>query len=155
IAPATPGSQDPDRGRLSVVVSPAASPIPDRIERRARIRRSGSRPTWIIAICALAVLLRLRPPANTPPAPAPLLALVLSGVVEALSRFRIPRAVSAAVLLLLVAAAVGGTVDRIATPAQQWLMSAPRILHTIELKIRPAQSVLRRVDYIARRATAL
>lgn len=155
IAPAIPGSQDPDRGRLSVVVSPAAPPIRDRIERRARVRRSWSGPLWIIAICALAVLLRVGREALIPLALALLLAFVLSGVVEALCRFRIPRAVSAGVLLLLVAGAVGGTVDRIATPAQQWLMSAPRILHTIEVKIRPAQSVLRRVDYIAKRATAL
>jgi len=110
---------------------------------------------WIIAVCALVVVLRLGRDAFIPLGPALLVAFVLSGAVETARRYRIPRAVSAAVLLLLVAVALGATVDRIATPAQQWLLSAPRVLHTIELKIRPAQSALRRLDYIAKRATAM
>ena len=157
IAPAITGSQqDPDRGRVSVLPPPAVQPpAKDRGRRRVRVLRSWSRPLWIIAICALAVVLRLGRDALIPLGLALLVAFVLSGAVETLRRYRIPRALSAAVLLLLVAVAVGGTIDRIATPAQQWLMSAPRVLHTIELKIRPAQSLLRRVDYIAKRATAM
>jgi predicted PurR-regulated permease PerM len=157
IAPAISGSpQDPERGRISVLV-PATAPIAVREpgRGRARIRRSWSRPLWIIAACSLLVVLRLGREALIPLGLALLLAFVLSGAVEMLHRYRLPRALSAAVLLLLVAVAVGGTVDRIATPAQQWLLSAPRVLHTIELKIRPAQSVLRRVDYIAKRAAAI
>ena len=161
MAPAISGSpQDPDRGRISVLPAPAAPPTAhlatkDRSDHRARARRSWSRPLWIIAICALAAVLRLGRDALIPLGLALLVAFVLSGAVEALRRYRIPRALSAAVLLLLVAVAVGGTIDRIATPAQQWLASAPRVLHTIELQIRPAQSLLRRVDYIAKRATAM
>jgi predicted PurR-regulated permease PerM len=156
IAPAISASpQDPDRGRISVLAPPAAPlAIRARLPRRAR-SRNGSRPLWIIAACALVVVLRLGRDALIPLGLALLLAFVLSGAVEMLRRHHIPRALSAAVLLLLAAVAVGGTVDRIATPAQQWLLSAPRMLHTIELKIRPAQSVLRRVDYIAKRATAM
>jgi predicted PurR-regulated permease PerM len=153
IAPAIPGlPQDSARGRVTVLVPPTA-PIARR--QRARIRRTWSRPLWIIATCALVVVLHLGREALIPLGLALLTAFVLSGAVETLRRYRIPRALSAAVLLLLVAVAVGATVDRIATPAQQWLLSAPRVLHTIELKIRPAQSVLRRVDYIAKRATAM
>jgi predicted PurR-regulated permease PerM len=149
IVPAISGSpQDPDRGRISLLTAPQA-------RGRARIRRSWSRPLWIIAACALVAVLRLGREALIPLGLALLLAIVLSGVVEMLRAYRIPRALSAAVLLLLVAVAVGGTLDRIAAPAQQWLLSAPRVLHIIELKIRPAQSVLRRVDYIAKRATAM
>jgi predicted PurR-regulated permease PerM len=67
----------------------------------------------------------------------------------------VPRALSAAVLLVLLAAALGGTVDLIAAPAQQWMQNAPKLLRTIERRARPAQSVLRQVDDIARRAELL
>jgi predicted PurR-regulated permease PerM len=152
IAPAISGSpQEPDRGRISVV---APLGLKGRIDRRARMRRA-SRPLWIIAVCAGAVVLRLGRDALIPLGLALLVAFVLSGAVEMLRRYRIPRAVSAAVLLLMVAVAVGGTLDRIATPAQQWLASSPRVLRTIEQKMRPAQSLLRRLDYITKRATAM
>lgn len=124
-------------------------------DRRARARQTWSRPLWIIAICALIALLRLGSEAFIPLGLAVLVAFVFSGLVETLRRWHIPRMLSAAILLLLVALAVGGTIEAVATPAQQWLQSAPRILRTIEQRIRPAQSVLRRLDYITRRASAI
>jgi predicted PurR-regulated permease PerM len=110
---------------------------------------------WIIAVCALVVVLRVGREAFIPLGLAVLVAFVFAGLVETLRRWHIPRAVSAAILLLLVALAIGGTIDAVATPAQQWLQSAPRVLRTIEQRIRPAQSLLRRLDYIGRRASAL
>ena len=53
------------------------------------------------AVCALLVVLRLGRDALIPLGLALLVAFVLSGAVEMLRRYRIPRAVSAAVLLLL------------------------------------------------------
>jgi predicted PurR-regulated permease PerM len=100
-------------------------------------------------------VLRLGREAFIPLALAILVAFVFSGLVEKLRRWHIPRMLSAAILLLLVALAIGGTIEAVATPAQQWLQSAPRVLRTIELRIRPAQSVLRRLDYISRRASAI
>jgi len=126
-----------------------------RANRRARARHTWSRPLWIIAICALIVVLRLGREAFIPLALAVLVAFVFSGLVETLRRWHIPRMLSAAILLLLVALAIGGTIEAVATPAQQWLQSAPRVLRTIEQRIRPAQSLLRRLDYISRRASAL
>jgi predicted PurR-regulated permease PerM len=124
-------------------------------QRPAQAGQPWSRPLWIIAGCALIVILRLGRDAFVPLALAVLLAFVFSGLVETLRGWHIPRAISAAVLLLLVALAIGGTLDAVATPAQQWLQSAPRVLRTIEQRIRPAQSLLRRLDYISRRASAL
>jgi predicted PurR-regulated permease PerM len=59
------------------------------------------------------------------------------------------------VLLVLFGLAIGGMLHAVWAPAQQWMDSAPRVLRTIEHKTRPAQSVVRRIDAIARRASAL
>lgn len=84
-----------------------------------------------------------------------LMALILSGIVETLRRYRIPRGLSALVVLLLIGASVGGLLHAVWTPARQWIESAPRVLRTIEHKTRPAQSIVRRIDALARRASAL
>lgn len=146
---------DPARSPKNVTDAQVDFPPRAHRDRRARARQTWSRPLWIIAICALIALLRLGSQAFIPLGLALLVAFVFSGLVETLRRWHIPRMLSAAVLLLLVALAVGGTIEAVATPAQQWLQSAPRVLRTIEQRIRPAQSVLRRLDYIARRASAI
>ena len=125
------------------------------IEPAARTRQPWSLPLWIIALCAAVALLRFCRDALIPIALALLAACILSGTVEAVRRRHVPRAVSAAVLLVLIAIAIGATVDWIATPAQAWMQSAPRLLRTIEHKVRPAQTLVRRLDYIARRASAI
>jgi predicted PurR-regulated permease PerM len=117
--------------------------------------RALAAPLWILAACILVFLLRLGRDALVPVALAILIALVLSGVVESLHRIRIPRGLSAVVLLAIVAVALAVAVDMVSTPAQEWVQSAPRLMRTIEHKLRPAQSLVRRLDAIAKRATAL
>ncbi|HEY6824893.1 MAG TPA: hypothetical protein VI195_10665, partial [Steroidobacteraceae bacterium] len=77
---------------------------------------------------------------------AVLLALVLSGIVEWLRRYRVPRGFSALVLVLLIGLAVGSVLHAVEAPARQWIESAPRILRIIERKTRAAQSIVRRLD---------
>jgi predicted PurR-regulated permease PerM len=120
-----------------------------------RALRALAVPLWILAACALICMMRLGRDALVPLALGVLIALVLSGVVEALRRVRIPRGLSAVVLLMVVAVAVAGAIDMVWTPAQEWMLSAPRVMRTIEHRIRPAQSLVRRIDAIARRASAL
>jgi predicted PurR-regulated permease PerM len=122
---------------------------------QGRARDALARPLWIVAVCSLVALLRFAHAALVPLALALLVAFVLSGVVEALRRRGVPRGLSASVLLLMAALALGGVVELTWAPAQQWVQSAPRIFRTIDHKVRPAQSVVRRLDYIARRAAAL
>jgi predicted PurR-regulated permease PerM len=110
---------------------------------------------WIVAICVAVVALRLGRDLLVPVVLAVLMALVLSGIVETLRRYRVPRGVSAVVLLVIIGATVGGMLHAVWPPARQWIESAPRVLRTIEHRIRPAQSVVRRLDLIARRASAL
>lgn len=122
---------------------------------RERTLRLVARPLWIIAACALAVVLRVGREVLIPLVAAVLLALVLSGVVETLRRYRIPRGLSAAVLLLLGVFAAGAAIDAVWTPASQWLQDAPRVLRTIEHKVRPARSAVLRLNEIATRASAI
>jgi predicted PurR-regulated permease PerM len=151
IVAAVPG-KSPEDGRVRAV---AATRERGRPESEGRPRQPWSRPLWIIALCCLAAALRFGRAALIPLALALLVACVLSGAVEALKRIRVPRAVSAAVLLVLLAAALGGLVDAVATPAQEWMQNAPHILRTIEHRVRPAQTVLRRIDDIGKRAESL
>jgi predicted PurR-regulated permease PerM len=156
IAPAIPGTgKEPDRGHRGAVGAPLRLTDRSGPESDRRTRRAWSRPLWILAVCSLVVLLRIGREALIPLGLALLVAFVLSGVVEALRRYHIPRVLSAAVLLALVIVALAGTAGLIATPAQQWLQSAPRVMHTIEQKIRPAQSIVRRLDYVTKHVAAL
>lgn len=113
------------------------------------------RPLWIIATLAMLVAIRLGRDVLVPLMLSLLIALVLSGVVEWLHRYRIPRVISAFVLLMTVAAAIGGIGELVWSPAQEWIQNAPRVLRTIESKIRPAQTVVRRIGDLATRATTL
>jgi predicted PurR-regulated permease PerM len=122
---------------------------------RRRPGRYLARPLWIVAICVGFAALRLARDLLIPIVLAVLMALILSGIVETLRRYRVPRGVSALVLLLLVGVAMGGVLHAVWTPAHQWIEGAPRVLRTIEHKTRSAQSVVRRIDAIARRASAL
>jgi predicted PurR-regulated permease PerM len=143
----SPGNAAEDAGQ-SALATLDTSP-------RQYVRRSAPRALWIVAICVAVAALRLGRELLIPPVLAVLMALVLSGIVETLRRYRIPRGVSAVVLLVLIGAAVGGMLHAVWTPARQWIESAPRVLHTIEHKTRAAQSIVRRLDLIARRASAI
>jgi predicted PurR-regulated permease PerM len=136
----------------------AARPTRERIDRssaRRHVGRSAARALWIVALCVAVAALRLGRDLLVPIVLAVLVTLVLSGIVETLRRHRIPRGVSAVVLLIVTGAAVGGMLHAVWTPARQWIEGAPRVLRTIEHKTRPAQSMLRRIDFIAKRASAL
>jgi predicted PurR-regulated permease PerM len=109
----------------------------------------------MIAICCVLVVARLAREALIPLGLALLIGFILSGSVEMLRRVHVPRWLSAAVLLLLLAGGVVATLDAVATPAQQWLQSAPRVLRTIDHKVRPAQSLLLRLDDLAKRVAAI
>jgi predicted PurR-regulated permease PerM len=119
------------------------------------VLRSLQRALWVLALCAVAVLLRAGRELLIPLLLALLLALILSGVVEGLKRWHVPRALAALALLLLIAGAAVGTLDALWSPAQRWIASAPHALRTVEYRLRPAQSVVRQIDAITRRARAL
>ncbi|MBS0377344.1 MAG: AI-2E family transporter [Proteobacteria bacterium] len=128
---------------------PKAEPEADRNLRRV------SRPLWIVALCVLGVALHAARTALIPLIFATLLALMLSGFVEGVRRWRIPRAVSATLVLLALSVAAGLAVDALAGPAQQWVENAPRVLRVVERRVRPARIVVQRFNDLAVRAAAV
>lgn len=95
---------------------------------------------------AIGVLLYYAHVAFVPVALALLLALVLSGPVEALHAWRVPRSVSAAVLMIAILGIVAALVNFVSIPAQQWFAAAPHTLRVIEKKVRPFEQMMSRVD---------
>lgn len=134
-----------------------SSPVPskEKSTRTEAALKQLRRPLWILAALAAITAIRLGRDVLVPLMLSLLIALVLSGLVEWLYRFRVPRVLSAFVLLLSVTAAIGGICQLVWSPAQQWMQNAPHVLHSIESKVRPAQSVVRRIGDLATRATTL
>jgi predicted PurR-regulated permease PerM len=120
-----------------------------------RVQRSVRRALWLLVMGAGMTLLHFARDLMIPLLLAALLALVLSGIVERLRRIGVPRALSALLLLILICGATIGTLDALWTPAQRWMVNAPRVLRTVEHRLRPAQVVMREIDAITRRARAI
>src|SRR5271165_4595473 len=79
--------------------------------RSSEALRGVARPLWILATCALVVILRQTREALIPLVLAILITLIFSGVVERLRRLHIPRAVSALVLVLMGGFALGSAAN--------------------------------------------
>ena len=148
----------PQSGPSLTPPSASAGTIAPKVAEPTSRRRTGrplARPLWIITICVAVAALRLGRQLLIPVVLAVLLALVLSGIVETLRRYRVPRGISALVLVLLIGVVLGSVLHAVETPARQWIESAPRVLRIIEHKTRAAQSVVRRLDALAKRASAI
>ncbi len=121
---------------------------------RARLQRRAATvvPLRVLAAIAIGAVLYYGHAAFVPVALALLFWLVLTTPVEALHRRGVPRSVAAILILLLLIAVVGGAVNRIWTPAQNWWAAAPGTIHTIERKLRPVSRLMGRIDTLSRRA---
>jgi predicted PurR-regulated permease PerM len=117
--------------------------------------QSPARPAQVLVWGALGLLLYEAHVAFVPIALALLLALVLSGPVEALHRLRVPRGVSALLILLVTLALIGTTVEVLWNPAQHWFASAPQTLQTIRQRITPVARFMQHLDELKGSADAL
>jgi predicted PurR-regulated permease PerM len=102
----------------------------------------------LLTLGALGLLLYVAHQAFIPIALALLAALIISGPVEMLLKFRIPRSLSATVILILFLAATAGLVDMMWAPAQQWYSTAPATMKTIRHKLLPAVKFMTRFEEI-------
>jgi predicted PurR-regulated permease PerM len=75
-----------------------------------------------------------------------LFGLVLSAPVETLHKIRVPRSLSAALILVLALTALGGIVAMMWTPAQEWFAKAPQTMTTIKHKVSPIARFINHVD---------
>jgi predicted PurR-regulated permease PerM len=120
----------------------------------ARSRRKVT-ATKLLVLGAVGLLLYEAHAAFIPIAMALLCALILSGPVEALHKWRVPRSVSA-LLILIVAMGLGaGIVDFMWTPTQQWFAAAPRTVAVIKQKITPVAKFMNRLEDLRKNAGAI
>ncbi|MGA2343496.1 MAG: AI-2E family transporter [Steroidobacteraceae bacterium] len=136
----------------------AVAPTADPVKPAARVKsEAGSAPSaaQLLVWGAIGLLLYEARAAFVPIALALLLALVLSGPVEALHRLRVPRGVSALLILLVTLAIIGGTFDVLWKPAQHWFASAPQTLQTIKQRITPVARFMQHLDELKGSADAL
>jgi predicted PurR-regulated permease PerM len=94
----------------------------------------------------LGLLLYVAHAAFIPVALALLLALVLSGPVETLHKRRVPRSVSAAVILMITLILITATVSLLRSPAQDWLAKAPQTMAMIRHKASPVTKFFSHLD---------
>ncbi len=74
-----------------------------------------------------------------------LISFILNPVVRVLSRIWLPPALGAAVVLLVLAAAIGYGASHLVGPAGDWMQRAPESLHQIEARIRSLKRTMREV----------
>lgn len=118
--------------------------------------RPRSSTALICLVSGLAVaLLYVARDAFIPVALALLFALLLSGPVEALHRKGLPRSVSALLILAIFLGFLGGAVNLLWDPAQQWLAAAPRTSLTIQRKLGPLARLIHRIDLVTSRAGSI
>jgi predicted PurR-regulated permease PerM len=109
----------------------------------------------LLALGALGVLLYVAHYAFIPIALALLLALVLSGPVEALYRRGVPRSLSALVILAVALSLIAGLAVSLWKPAQYWYSEAPHTIREIKQKVAPAAKIVNRVDDIGTSAGSI
>jgi predicted PurR-regulated permease PerM len=121
-------------------------PDSEEIAQRASGRTWSKAASKTFVFSVLGLLMYVAHAAFIPVALALLLALVLSGPVEALHKRHVPRSVSAAVILLLTLVLIGGTVSQLRTPAQDWLARAPQTMAMIRHKASPVTKFFSHLD---------
>jgi predicted PurR-regulated permease PerM len=75
--------------------------------------------------------------------------------VEALHRLRLPRALGAVLIVATLLGGFGVAANALVAPAQHWLSSAPKVLQSLERRLRPAQGVMHRLQAVTTQAGTL
>jgi len=134
---------------------PHGEPRPNLERTGAAIERHSARSVSIVIIAVLAVLYTLYFARDffIPIVFAVLLTFLLSPVLRALARLRIPPPAGAALVVLTLLAAVGGGVYGLSGPAQQLASSAPQTLKAASRRLRriilPVQKATNQVEQVA------
>lgn len=109
----------------------------------------------LLTFLAAGTILYFARDAFIPVALALFLALLLTPAVDQLHRWRVPRGIAVAVVMLGVLLAGAGAVNAVWNPASEWLARAPQTLRTIDERIRPLRAVFAQVDAVTERAERL
>lgn len=119
--------------------------------------KRGNRVTagMLLAFAAFGLLLYVAHVAFIPIALALLFALVLSGPVELLHRHKVPRSVSAFVILAIALGILGGAMTLLWKPAQNLYDQAPATIRTVKQKFAPLARIVSRVDDLGNAAGSI
>lgn len=112
-------------------------------------------PGKFLAWTAVGVLLYVAHAAFAPIALALLLALVLSGPVEALHKHHVNRSLSALLILVAVLSIMAIAVNLLWAPTQEWYAKAPQTVAIIKKKARPVAQFMSRLDELRNNASTL
>ena len=122
-------------------------------QRPARPRSSPAQ--LFLALGGAGVVLYFAHAVFVPIALAVLFSLLLSAPVEFLNRFKTPRALSAAVIVLFLLGCAASGIYSLWTPVQSWVAMAPHTVNVIQRKIAPAAKFVQRVEAASDRAGKL
>jgi len=124
-------------------------------ESRSKVNRRSSLATRILVTIAIGVALYYSRAAVAPVALAVLFSLLLTAPVEALHHRGVPRASAAVLVLALLMSLIGGAVNLLWTPAQNWWAAAPQTLKIVEERSRPISLLLGRVEELTASASEI
>jgi predicted PurR-regulated permease PerM len=122
-----------------------------RVKTLDRSWRQIAAKTFVFTV--IGVLLYVAHAAFIPVALALLLAVVLSGPVELLHKRRVPRFVSAAIILIGTLSLIGAAGALLWTPAQDWFSKAPQTMVTIRHKVSPVTKFFGHLDDLRKTAS--
>lgn len=125
----------------------SVSPDPQELPKALPARRSPL-AVRLLAAALVGALLYFAHTAFVPIVLAILFSLILSTPVEALHRRGLPRGAAAALVLILLAGLLGGTVNLLRAPAEAWWAAAPQTIRTIEKALRPATMLFGRIEML-------
>ena len=112
-------------------------------------------PNRFLTYTALGCLLYFGHAAFVPIALALLFALVLSSPVEALHRLRVPRGLSAGIILLVALVILASMAELVWAPSQQWFDRAPQAMAIVKQKLHPLAIFATHIEELRTSATAI
>lgn len=145
-----------DAGDASAEVAGAGAEVPDAGHRpRPDGRRYSPGPTRLILALMLLYTAYLAAAVLIPITLAVILSLTLSPLVDQLNRWYVPRALAAALIVVLSMSLIGGLVFALAEPATEWMNKAPSSFQQIERKLRPLRAPVDKLQEVEDKLNAL
>ncbi len=146
----------PDVDPTAAAEPPApGAPAPDLARTGAALASPANRSAGVTVLAVLAVLYTLHFAREflLPITVAVLLNFLLSPIVRALGRARVPTALGAALVVLALVGGIGAAGYQLADPVQRWVAGAPATLATAQQRlrafVRPVQQVTRTAERVA------
>jgi predicted PurR-regulated permease PerM len=131
--------------------TPLRMPREESVVRARELKRIRVLLTVLIVLTVLATL-RAGRAVLIPVALGVFFAMLLSGWVEHLRRWKVPRTLASALVMAVLFGLIATIVHSIVPPGREWLDRAPSVLRDVETKVRPLQRMASQLGDVAERA---